>query len=190
MRFNFENRGGGETGRMYEAKVLGVYKMTPQFIEAEAMIKKNRRGHYQEDEDLYRVLKENVTGDPTNPEVQHARDIRLAVIESLGIENLEEEDAVKYYTAVGTPLDVKMGVDAFIEFTDPETHKTSRATIDVTLNTRKLNESYGKADIVIGELPDAIIEEDEYLEMIDEYGKQIAEKLKLQSNEINRGLLH
>lgn len=185
MRFDFERRGGGETGRMYEAKILGTFKMTPEFLEAESKLRKNHRGHYLRDEDLYRALKENSVDDPTNPESQHANDLRLAVIDALGLEP-GQEDAVGYYTAVGSPLDVKMGVDAFMEFTDPESGETSRATIDVTLNTRKLDEGYGKADVVIGELPDAVIDEDDYLKAIDTFGSMIAEKLKLESSRIRK----
>jgi len=105
-----------------------------------------------------------------------AKDLRIAVSDALGL-SAEEEKYLRFYTTVGTPADYKLGVDAFVEWEDPETGRIRRVTIDVTLNKRKIDERSMKADVVIGELPDAVQEEDDYLESIDSYGHQIATRL-------------
>lgn len=177
MKFNFEKRGGGDTGRIFEARVLGEYKITQDFIDAEAKLpRKGRR--YRKDDDVYDLITKHydATGDPEDPPTQIGKDIRLATIDALGL-SAEDEKNVKFYTAVKTPVDYKMGVDAFVEYIDPNSGKKSRVTIDVTLNKRKVEEQGAKADVVVGELPDAVQEEDAYLDAVDEYGHQIATKL-------------
>jgi len=183
MKFNFEKRGGGDTGRIFEARVLGEYKITPEFLEREKNLPRNRRGRYEKDDDIYNLITEQYTdtGDPEDPPTQIGKDIRIAVSEALGL-NPEEEKKLKFYTAVKTPVDYKMGVDAFVEFEDPKSGRITRVTIDVTLNKRKVEEQGAKADVVIGELPDAVQEEDEYLDAIDGYGHQIAVRLMGEQN--------
>lgn len=52
--------------------------------------------------------------DPTNPKAPLAKDLRIEILDQLGVED-EESDKVKVFTAVGTPLDIFHGVDAFVE---------------------------------------------------------------------------
>jgi hypothetical protein len=102
-------------------------------------------------------------------------DLRVAVEDALGM--TDAEDDLKFYSAVGTVIDHKLGVDAFFELRDPKTGAYARVTLDATLNKEKQKEGW-KADVIVGELPDAGQEADEYLEKIDGIGAEIAAKLQ------------
>lgn len=178
MRFGFEK--SGDTGRIFESRVFGSYEITPEFVEKEKALPRDRRGRYRDDEDIYRLVKEMYRGDPAEPESAIAKDLRIAVADALGLSGDEEEN-LSFYTAVGTPIDHRMGVDGFFEYKDPKTGHRARATVDVTLRKSKVSgEDAAKADVVIGELPDAVDpdEADDYLDAIDEYGRRIAERLR------------
>jgi len=76
-------------------------------------------------------------GDPSDPKCRFANDLHALVALGLDLENWSE---LKFYTAVGTALDVYHGVDGFFEF------RGKVATIDGTVNPEKLD---GKADVVV-----------------------------------------
>jgi hypothetical protein len=87
--------------------------------------------------------------DPTMPETKVAKDLLNFIADELGIEpDSEEEQELKFYTAVGTPLDHKLGVDAFVEY------KGKRVEFDVTRNPAKSFEDSTNARIIMEELPD------------------------------------
>jgi hypothetical protein len=83
--------------------------------------------------------------DPENPRHQFPREIRIALMEILGIPN-EEGDRVKYYTSVKTPLDFTKGVraDAFF-IVDGR-----KLTLDITKKEYKIVGDFD-ADVVVSE---------------------------------------
>lgn len=166
----------GYTGKVYEADFLGTVKLPPEFFEAERKIVRDWRGWYRDDNDIFELAKNFYPEDPTNPKKELGRELRLGVIDALGLRP-EEYDDVKFFTTVGIEqIDKKLGVDAFIEYTDPKSKITRRVTIDLTQNPQKVAEGH-KADIIIGELPAPEFEEDKYQEEIETIAANIASKL-------------
>jgi hypothetical protein len=184
MRFNPE-RYGGETGRLYEEKLLGKIEVDDEFASKEKALPRDYRGHYQSDDLIYNLVKEHQPVDEAGESElpQTAVDILEEVRLGLGLK-AEEYESVQFYTAVGTPIDYKLGVDGWIEFTDPHTGRTSRVTLDVTKNERKLAEGHFKADEPIPMLPDAIQEEDEYFAAVESIGRAVAAKLQKRLSDI------
>jgi len=76
-------------------------------------------------------------GDPSDPECRFANDFHAMVALELGLEDWSE---LKFYTAVGSPLDFYHGVDGFFEFCGKV------VTIDGTTNPEKLD---AKANYVV-----------------------------------------
>jgi len=115
--------------------------------------------------------------DPTNPNKPFGRDLRITLQDLLKLETEEEMDMIKFYTAVGTPLDKIHGVDAFLEV-DGGKEGIFRTTFDLTTNPNK--KSY-KSDLIISEedLPDPNLEEKEYLRQMDIYAKLVADRIPL-----------
>jgi hypothetical protein len=110
------------SGRMFEADVLGSVVVKTKWMEV----------GYLPFEKAVELAREFQHGDPTNPEKNFANDLRLAIIERLEKRDflkLGDEDNVKFYSALGMPLDVFHGIDAFIEFTDrlSVTHRLTSA---------------------------------------------------------------
>lgn len=169
-------------GHAYEKRVLGTFftkseKAYKDAIAIEAQRLKSETERFRR-EDGFRIVREFYGGDPKNPAQQIARDIRLAVAEQLELEDDADIDRLLYYTAVGTPLDEYHGIDAWIEYKDSE-GQVAMATLDVTLNKEKM--AFGhKADVLIGEIPDAQKDEDGYLEIIDSCAEQIANSIQRQ----------
>lgn len=125
------------------------------------------------------------SGDPTNPRQDFARELRLALAEKLGLEEETETDKLKFFTAIGGPLDMHH-VDFFFSW-QPETNGPKhRATFDITKNPDK-EETLGKTDILIGgDIPDPSddnFNEKEYLKTIDFYAQLAAETLKRRLNQ-------
>lgn len=179
MRFERFDR-AGETGSMYESKFLGDFRITDRFVEEEAKLERDERGRYRKPWQLYDLVKKHYDKDPTHPPTDCARDLRIEVIDELGLPP-EEADRLKIFSALKTPLDYRFGVDGFMEYEDPETGKTARVTLDITRNARKLEEARddgSKADVLIGVLPDAAQEELAYLKEVAKYARQIARKMR------------
>jgi hypothetical protein len=176
-----ERRGPVEfySGRELEIDVFGKPKFPHAF---DRIIREADRGYlpFQRAQDL---IREHYPGDPTNPEKEFANDIRLEVVEQLDLGD-EGSDDVKFYSAVGTPLDLYHGVDAWIEIAlqDEQSGRTIRAqvTLDVTQRTEKQEEGH-KADIIIGDVPDPSAKN--YLSEVSRYGEEIGTLLveRLQS---------
>ena len=117
--------------------------------------------------------------DPTNPNKPFARDIRIAfqdLLENAKALREEDRDLIRFFTAVGTPLDKFHGVDGWLEYLDPKDRKRYFATFDFTKNP---NKKVYKSDIMVSEqdLPDPTLESKEYLEKIDEYAKEALKKI-------------
>ncbi len=111
--------------------------------------------------------------DPANPEKGFPRDLREAIIIALKLETTEDMDRVKYYTAVGSPLDHFHGIDAFVVLEGKNPGDPSRmATFDVTLKTEVSAKRDAKANIIIRELEDP--KSKKYLKQLEEIASQAA----------------
>jgi hypothetical protein len=112
-------------------------------------------------------------GDPTNPDKDFLNELRIAVQDALELD--PDDDSLKAFTAVGTPLDKFHGVDGFITLTDGQ--REHMVTLDATLRQDKLEEGH-KADIMIGELPMPEEDEDAYIAAVEALGSQVADRMK------------
>lgn len=133
------------------------------------------------------ITKRFQPGDPTNPEQDFAREMRLALAEKLGLDSDEQMDQLKFFTSVRGPLDLH-GIDAFFTFSylDNEGRtKECMVSLDVTRNPKKDD---SRADVLIaGDVPDpsdAGFNEKEYLAIIEKYAAQCAGIIK---EKINQG---
>ncbi|MEK7545991.1 MAG: hypothetical protein AAB554_02835 [Patescibacteria group bacterium] len=177
-----EFRGGGETGRTFESRLFGTAQVNPQFLLDLDKIGLDERGRFRSVGQLYDSFKRNYlgAGHGERGETSMSTDLRVAVEDALGI--TDEGDELKFYSAVGSIIDLKLGVDAFFELTDPRTGAYARVTLDATLNKEKQKEGW-KADVIIGEMPDAGQEADAYLDAIDQTGGGIANLLQRRLND-------
>lgn len=133
--------------------------------------------------------------DPTNPyQKPFSRDIRVSLIDLMIIKGLisdddEDKNRIKFYTAVGTPLDKFHSIDAFIEFED-KNGKKYPVTFDLTLNQNK--QEY-KSDIVVNELPDPNLDDEKikYLATIEQYAQKVMGVIEIKkSHEENKQPAH
>lgn len=177
-----EFRSGGDTGRTFESRLFGTAQVNPQFLLDLDKIGVDERGRFKSVGQVYEAFKKNYlgAGPGERGETSMSTDLRVAVEDALGI--TDEDDALKFYSAVGTVIDHKFGVDAFFELKDPKTGAYARVTLDATLNKQKQSDGW-KADVIIGEMPDAGQEADEYLEAVDETGANVAKLLQRRLNE-------
>lgn len=168
---------GGDTGRTYESRFMGKAIVDPRFIKELAKLPHGRGRRFRNDEDVFRLYQKYYLGDPTNPAGIHAKELKLAVGDALGLSE-DELDHLKFYSTLKTPIDAMMGVDGFLAYQESQKKPDHFVTLDATLRREKVKKG-GKADVIIGELPDAVQEEDAYFEAIEKYARQIA--LMLQS---------
>jgi hypothetical protein len=174
------------TGNLFEAEQIGeVDTKNPEYQKAlraaqaqEAKV--GKEGGYIRFRAALELAKKFQPSDPTNPEKPFGRELRIALQDILNLDAPEDYDRVKFYTAVGTPLDKFHGVDAFVEFEkeDKETKRVDvyRATFDFTTNPQK---QVYKSDIVVQEkdLPDPKLESEDFLKAVEGFAKQVAEKI-------------
>ena len=181
MRKSFESKSFEQTGDLFEWQYIGqIDAKNPEYQKALEEVRKSEaqngeKNGYVRFRKALDLAKKFQPYDPTNPDKHFARDIRIAVQDLLGLKTEEEMNRVKFYTAVGSPLDKLHSVDAFIEYTD-ENGEIVRATFDLTVNPNK--QGY-KTDIVVqaNDLPDPNINEKEYLDAINEFAKRILPKM-------------
>lgn len=172
----FERFGGtsGDSGRIYESRFLGKAEVSADFARDLEKLPRGERRRFRSDEDVFRLYRKHYKGDPTDPQGIHAKELRGALIDAMGLEE-EEFDKLEFYSALGIPvIDHMMGIDGFFEFEDSKSGQRRRVTIDVTMRRSK---DSPKADVVISELPDANQETDDYVRAIDDYAAQIANRL-------------
>ncbi len=120
------------------------------------------------------------SGDPTNPKQDFARELRLALAEKLGLEEETAMERLKFFTAVGGPLDLHH-VDFFFSWQPQPDSPECLVTFDITKNPNK-EEAIGKTDILIGndiaDTSDEGFNEQEYLKVIGIYAQLAAEALR------------
>ena len=168
------------SGRELETDVFGSFKKSKKFIDAyRAAAGESGYVTYGLAMDLIRQFGES---DPTNPDKEFATDLRIEISERLGL-SPEEEDRLKFYSAVGTPLDLYHGVDAWLEYELSETGERISLTMDVTKRGDKISEGH-KADFIIPEAPEP--ESDAYLGFVEEQATEIPGQLKMRIDAAKR----
>lgn len=170
-----ETRGGGRefySGKMNERDTFGEPKRGKGYTAAWRA--KAAESGYLKFDDALKLVREHLEQDPTNPAKPFAKELRLAVIDGLGLETDEDMDRVRFYSAIGTPADVFHGVDAWMEYETP-----NRQRLVITLDaTRNPSKDSAKADVVIPEISDPAEDEKKFLEQVGTYGEEIAHMLR------------
>jgi hypothetical protein len=160
------------SGKYFEHGLFGtIDTATPEY--RRALKKVGVRNELDLDlQQAIELTKQIQNAEPTDPETQFLRDLRLAVIDKL---ETVSDNKIGAYSAVGTPLDLLFGVDAFI--TEKFGNMDLVVTLDATLNKNK-QQMGGKADVIIGKFTPAEQDEDAYLGAVDKYAEKIAKRLK------------
>ncbi len=150
---------------------------------AEMMMKKKQKAletpddfyknSYLKYKDAMEIVEKCQPFDPENPTPFFAHHLHKKVLEKL---NLDNEDKLKFFTAVGSHLDHNHGVDAFFKLYSKHGEEISRATIDLTEREKR-----GKADMIL------IVSDDEqelYDPSSDKFNKEEFEK-RLEAEALN-----
>jgi len=159
MGINFEQK-GGYTGGLMEKEVLGGLKLEKEDV-------------YVPFREAMKWVEQHQSGDPADPDPRFANDLHATVAEMLGIEDLRN---IKFFTAVGSPLDKFHGIDAFFKIKEGGEELT--ITLDVTINPAK-GDRY-KADVIISIPPDGLDPREDrklYLEKINEVAAEIVDRV-------------
>ncbi len=142
-------------------------------------------GEYMSYRDSVVDAKERQISDPKNPDRPFARDLRIEIIDKLGLEDPADFDNVEFYSALGTSFDTYHGVDCFVEVATEDGLK--RVTIDLTTREK----GTFKADILI-EFPndnlDPDLDESEYLGIIGRAADAIVKKIN--NSEIGQKIIY
>lgn len=160
------------SGRMNERDVLGEFKSTLEGVKA-FRAEAGERGYITRGRAI-ELVRQFTKDDPTNPAKPFAKELRLAVIDELGLEDDEVMDRIRFYSAVGTPLDVFHGIDGWIEFF-PDDGFPRMVTLDVTMDPGKVEH---KADVIVQGMSDPSEDEDRFLDAVADYARDIAATLK------------
>jgi hypothetical protein len=184
---NYESK-SEQTGNIFEWQFIGEidtssreYQKELHKLQEEAAQKGSIDGHIP-----YKKAVELATKfqpfDPTHPNKPFARDVRISLLDlmiSKGMitDSEDDQDRIKFYTSVKTPLDVFHGIDAFVQFKDSN-EKKYLITFDLTLNTQK--KEY-KSDIIVNKLPDPNLDEEkiQYLAVVEQYAQKALDCIEI-----------
>jgi len=163
------------SGKELEVDVFGKPKFNEEYVAAYKRLTREKGGYLPYGV-AQKLIREFYPEDPTNPTKEFARDLRLAICEELGLDG-DDADAVRFYSALGTPLDHFHGVDAWVEIdldhaTQGRLH--AQVTLDVTKREDKAEDGH-KADVMVGEISDP--EAKTYLSEVERYAKEVTEYL-------------
>jgi len=141
------------SGRDLEADVLG----TPKFDKKryrDLLANNQEPGGFVARGKIIRIIRDAYTGDPANPEKDAPQEVLINLRELLGFEDDEDIDRVRFYSAVGTPLDIFHGTDGWFEI-KTDNGSLIEITVDITQNTNlDLEEAKRKADLILVETSD------------------------------------
>ena len=98
-------------------------------------------------QNVIKLFKSNYLGDPTDPETEYMKEVRIAVADLLKLQTEEEMDKLRFYNSLGTGLDIKKGWDGFFEYDDKG--ETYRVGLDPTLNPDGDRKKYGDPNLII-----------------------------------------
>ena len=161
------------SGREFEYDLFWKMDVTSLAYRRELERLADRNG-YVNYQNAVSLVKKFQLQDPTNPEKDFSRELRLAVEEKLGLKTPDEMDRVKIFVSINSPLD-RHGVDAFITYEEGGIEYL--ISLDATRRGEKQIEG-GKADIIVSDLADPDEDEEGYLEEINQYAEEAAEKIK------------
>lgn len=123
--------------------------------------------------------------DPTNPEKDFLRDLRIEVADRLGIGNDEQAlDRLRAYTAIGSPLDLLHGVDCFMEY-EKKNGANLRVFMDITNDPEHKKGKPGVLTIDANAIGDAADNAKKYLESIETLAAEIARKFRMLESKSN-----
>ncbi|MEY4722930.1 MAG: hypothetical protein RLZZ324_443 [Candidatus Parcubacteria bacterium] len=166
------------SGKEHEFSLFGVVDIKDPAYLADLKAARGQERTIPFDAALALTKKHQPWSDPANPDTDFFREVLIAVQDKLGLD-AKKANMLRAYTAVGTPLDILYGTDAFISYSGKGGEEI--ITIDATLRREKLEQGH-KADIIVGELPDAQDDEDGYLAAIDTIADRIAKRFKPSEN--------
>lgn len=172
----FSPENSGYSGRQHEADLFGRFDTSnPAYKEALEKLMVRRGDRYVSHKDSLELVQRFSKEDPTNPKKDLLRDLRLEIIDALD----DEKVTVEAYSALGTPLDVFHGIDAFLII--KQDGKETVITLDATLREKKLDDQEGaKADILIRDIPSPEFEETKYLATVQDISTKILKVYKRQ----------
>lgn len=162
------------TGQEFELDLVGTVTTDKKYQAELRELGGDLKTGYLPFQQALKLVKKFQPWDPTNPGKDFLKELRLEVIERLKLPP-GQEDRVKVYTALRSPLDKFHGIDAFVEF--KKNGQTEIATLDISLNPKK-QEGY-KADLIIDNVPDPKEDEVGYLKAVDKLAGQISHQLTL-----------
>lgn len=167
------------SGREFEYDLFGQVDIRdPKFLAELAKVTTDKKTGYVPFKQAVELAKKFQPGDPTNPKKDFLRELRIELIDKLGLESEKAADGLKVYTAVKTPLDAYHGADAFVTFS--KGGKEIVITLDASLRQDKITGlDKSKADVLIGELPMPEEDEDAYLEAIGDIADKVARQIEL-----------
>lgn len=164
------------SGRMFERDFIGVVDVERPEYQAAYRAAADADGYVPYDPAV-RLARRSQPYDPAQPEKPFARDLLFEVADKLRLAPRDQQ-RLKFYTSVHTPLDHKHGVDGFLELEDPKTRTVRRITFDLSLDRRK----HPKADILVRELPAPDdpdpSEANRYLKDVESYAAEVVRMLQ------------
>jgi len=170
------------SGKLFEHFLFGDITAGKNTIRYREMLKKyaaknQGKGNpaYLPFQDALDLARDAQGGDPSSPQKKFMRDVREAVMRRMRLSEKEARN-LGIYSAVGTPLDVYHGVDAFVAFKQPQ-GKERIVTMDATINKEKIAEERIKAQIMIAEVPDPQEQAKEYQTFVENIAGKIVIEL-------------
>ncbi len=194
----FVKRDYGYTGNQIEAELLGEVA-EPKRISFEYW-KNNYDKFRMSKGEMYRLVEANQPegSEPTDAEADFAYQVQCAIAEILTAQGQEiferagkkdlfkgiSYDQVKFYTAVGSPMDYALGVDGYFKI-----YLDDISYIEVTLDASGWQKPEYKADqLIIYEGIDSKTESAKWKDFISSEALAVVQwfKYKLEKNEIKR----
>lgn len=177
---SFESRAPVPEGNLAERALLGDVRNHKDFELDEIPVS------YEE---ALADVKANQKDDLDNPRATFANELRIELLDQLGLVEREDWKRLRYYTAVGSAFDTQYRCDAFFEFdreSNPELDpNTIRITIGVTTNPDKAKRLHLKTDVEFLVPPDGFDgTENEFDDIIYQAAEAIVSKI-LQKVEAN-----
>ena len=185
--YKIENFVGGREGTEFEWDIFGaVDAKNPEYQkELEKGPKPNGFVFFR---DALKLVEKFQPGDPKNPERGFARDLSIEIIDQLGLTEEKDMDKVKFYTAIGSPLDKWHSIDGFFEIEETN-GQIIRITLDATTIDKEEKIKRGqeiKADIVVGEKWLNLADEEKLPEKINEFAKEIVNIFKAKEEQTSK----
>ena len=166
------------SGKLNEAFLLGDVtkgKNNARYLET---LKKyhEQRGHdprsaYLSYEASLELAREVQADNPKNPTRKFPHDLQHLITEEWHAVMKDGKWSIEVYSAVGTPLDVYHGVDAFVIIRGEDQRKWT-ITFDATINEKKIESADIKAHVLISDLPDPIDQERAYYDAVRAIAKK------------------